>query len=211
MLFLDPRSVTDFVLCRLHHSNVDRLLFLFQASTGTYIGTSNYIPFPNSAACGENIGRCGYSYDDTSGRSTFSQRLSSMFLQNGSSRRLLDIEDPMTTGGDPQSPQARAYLSRYLQDLNAGYQGYSWRLVLNDFNPNVLKNRTYGLHVLIKGSSDVQLPMVDDSTVDPSAMRLLPNYCGSYSGFNTFMPEMARDRVSADSVRTSVQQQQLSY
>jgi hypothetical protein len=57
---------------RLHHVNVDRLLFLYQASSGFYQGTSLYVPFPSSAACGSNTEQCGYTYEARVPRSSIS-------------------------------------------------------------------------------------------------------------------------------------------
>lgn len=42
---------------------MDRLLFLYQASSGNYEGSSLYVPFPESAACGPRIEQCGYTYE----------------------------------------------------------------------------------------------------------------------------------------------------
>jgi hypothetical protein len=53
----------SFAAARLHHVNVDRLLFLYQASSGDYQGSSIYVPFPSSAACGSNTEQCGYTYE----------------------------------------------------------------------------------------------------------------------------------------------------
>lgn len=172
------------------------MLFLFQTSADDWQSSiSDFSPFPASVSCGENIGKCGYSYGD-SGRSQVAEAFSDFMTSGAASKRRLMQEAPLTTGGDPHSPQARAYLSRYLQDLNGGYNGYRWRLVVDNFNPNALKNRTFGLHVLISDQLEGQLPMMDGGKVDLTDVRLLPNYCGSYSGFNTYMPEMAIDRVS---------------
>lgn len=183
-------------LTRLHHVNVDRLLFLYQASSNDYAGGSIYSPFPSSVICGENIGQCGYSYGGSSSSQLAENGSPSTFLDFGvgAPRRLLE-DDTGSSGGDPRSPQARAYLQRYWQELTDGYKGYSWRLVVDQFNPNALNNRTFGLHVLLDSNNGSQPLMVNNSTVDLSAMRLLPNYCGSYAGFDTFMPSMG-DRVS---------------
>jgi hypothetical protein len=63
VLLLPPSLLVSFAAARLHHVNVDRLLFLYQASSGDYQGSSIYVPFPSSAACGSNTEQCGYTYE----------------------------------------------------------------------------------------------------------------------------------------------------
>jgi hypothetical protein len=163
--------------CRLHHVNIDRLLQLYQASTGQYVGLSNYQPFPSDVACGPDTQECGYTYEEripptpTSGLSAGDSAAVSVQLAGQSSmnpntsdspQRVITISSQLSTanvvevyepvaapGGDANSTLARRYLQQYIQSLTGGYNGYSWSAVIEGLNPMALHGQTYAVHVLV--------------------------------------------------------------
>jgi hypothetical protein len=164
---------------RLHHVNIDRLLQLYQASTGQYVGLSNYQPFPSDVACGPDTQECGYTYEEripptpTSGLSAGDSAAVSAQLAGRSSlnsksntsdspQRVITISSQSSTadavevyepvaapGGDANSTTARRYLQQYIQRLTGGYNGYPWSAVIDGLNPMVLRGQTYAVHVLV--------------------------------------------------------------
>eukprot|EP00775_Hariotina_reticulata_P002467 gene2467-2770_t len=173
----------------LHHVNVDRLLYLFQVNTGVYSGSSNYLPFPARAACGAAISSCGYSYGSNIGAAAAAG-------DPGAQAAAAAAADPytvdMTSGGDPNSDQARQYLDNVLRQLSGGYEGYTWNVVVNNVNFTALENRTFSLHVLLKqlNVTAAPLPKNADSTIDLDKLRARQDYCYSFAGFNTWAPHM---------------------
>jgi hypothetical protein len=116
---------------------------------------------------------------------------------------VLDAARTLGSGGDPTAPQARAYLANYLSSLpdGGGLGGYRWSLVLDDVNPAALRDRVYGLHVLLlprdPGGNVGLVPALPhkEGRIDMVALRQLPGYCGSNAGFNTVPQHGLHDRV----------------
>jgi hypothetical protein len=164
--------------CRLLHVNIDRLLVLYQVSTGEYFGLSNYQPFPEAAACGSNTQDCGYTYEErvpptqtpTSGWALGGSAAGSMRLagnanannNNNSQESLVSIssvaadagvvqtyEPAEGLGSDGNATKMQQYLRQYLNSLTGGYNGYSWSAVIEGLNPMALREQTYAMHVLV--------------------------------------------------------------
>jgi hypothetical protein len=179
-------------MCRLHHVNVDRLLYLFQVNTGVYSGSSNYSPFPSRAACGAAIASCGYSYGSNIGAAAAAG-------DSGAKSAAAAAGDPytadMTSGGDPDSDQAKKYLELVLHQLSGGYEGYTWNVVVNNVNFTALENRTFSLHVLLKQFNTTAVPLAKNAegVIDLDKMRARQDYCYSFANFNTWGHHVSQD------------------
>jgi hypothetical protein len=129
MLLLLP-SMLPLLPTRLHHVNVDRLLFLYQASSGEYQGSSLYVPFPSSAACGSNTEQCGYTYEARVPRASVSA-----FSLNSST--LSDVSATATSGTSDGLATATSYTRSSEEASTAiasGQQAYKMREVMQPSN-----------------------------------------------------------------------------
>jgi hypothetical protein len=181
---------------RLFHMAMDRYLYLWQISANgnEYVGGNQYKPFPKAAACGAKIKACGVSYGSqkTGSKNKKSTKLKAMRAMSDDEvafELLGSVAD--SSGEDPMTPQAMAYLAEALSELPHNDDTFEWNAVFNRLDPDALKDRTFSLHVFIKTDKGLgELPYTSDGRIDVTELHLRKEYCGSYGGFVTFMGDM---------------------
>jgi hypothetical protein len=175
---------------------LDRYLYLWQiaANGNEYVGGSQWKPFPKAAACGAKIRACGVSYGSqktgsSNRKATNLKAMRAMTDDEVAADLLGSVAD--TSGDDPMTPQAKAYLVEALRELPRNTDTFEWKAVLNRLDPSALKDRTFSLHVFFNNGAGLgQLPRTDNGRIDIPALTLRQEYCGSYGGFITWMGDM---------------------